>query len=378
MTNSLFGSRLWALVFIVAVGLFQPATASACGWDVFTPNRAGGFYGVAALSPTSLWVVGNRNPSPTTHRSLTEHWNGTMWSVVPSPDAGLKDGLFSNAIVAANDMWAVGNVNKAGLVQPLIEHWNGTSWSIVPGPSFSDYATLIEVNAVASSNVWAVGFFRATDQHYHPLVEHWNGSSWSVFSTPVVPNVDNFFDDVAVASPTSIWAVGYTFDTAGNYRTLTQHWNGGAWSIVPSANGPSDTLMNGVTAPLPNDVWATGQYVGSDGIDHTLAEHWSGSSWAIVPTPDFNNIGNLFDYVASSGPRDVWATGAYLTSDNLFHTLVAHFNGTAWTIVPSPLTTSIVNWRNDVKTFAPNDAFVVGSFNGADGIMHPFAEHYHC
>ena len=40
--------------------------------------------------------------------TLTEHWNGTAWSVVASPNAGTINSLQSVAAVSANDVWAVG------------------------------------------------------------------------------------------------------------------------------------------------------------------------------------------------------------------------------------------------------------------------------
>jgi hypothetical protein len=57
-------------------------------------------------------------------------------------------------VVSATDIWAVGNTYSNGVTTTLTEHWNGTTWSLVPGPGNS-------FNAVASipgSNyVWAVG-----------------------------------------------------------------------------------------------------------------------------------------------------------------------------------------------------------------------------
>jgi hypothetical protein len=377
MMSSPIITRAWILMFAIAAGFLEPASARGCGWDQFAFNRSALFFGIDALSPASVWAVGSRNISNGAHRSLTEHWNGTAWSTVTSPDEGMKDALLSDAIIAADDMWAVGNFNKANLVQPLIEHWNGAMWSKVPSPSSPNYATLLEVAAVSTRDVWAVGWFQGA-KHFHPLIEHWNGVLWSTVPAPVVPNSDNYLTDVAVAGKNDIWAVGFTVDLAGHDRTLTLHWNGNAWSIVPSADGPSDTLLSGVAVALNNSVWATGQLVGNDGIVHTLAELWNGTAWTIVPTPDANNIGNVLSSVSSTGASDVWAVGQYLTSDNLFHSLVEHFDGTQWTILPSPLTNSTVNWRDDVKAFSSTDAFVVASFTGADSIQHPFAEHYHC
>jgi hypothetical protein len=67
---------------------------------------------------------------------LVEHWDGTSWSRVSSPDPNPKIGYNLRAIAAisASDIWAAGTVG--------IEDWNGTSWSLVSavpsGVSFPD------------------------------------------------------------------------------------------------------------------------------------------------------------------------------------------------------------------------------------------------
>src|SRR5947209_3940481 len=88
---------------------------------------------VAEVSARNIWTVGTSfTPSNPVERTLIEHWDGTAWSNVPSPnptetgDAGLN----GVAEISANDIWAVGSSNGA-----LIEHWNGQQWSIVPSGS---------------------------------------------------------------------------------------------------------------------------------------------------------------------------------------------------------------------------------------------------
>src|SRR5450755_4811727 len=106
MISWLLSARAWILVITVAAGMFEPATALACGWGVFLPSEPGGLFGIAGLSPTDLWTVGDRGTAGGSHLSLTEHWDGTTWSVVSSVNAAPKDGLLRNAVVSANDMWA--------------------------------------------------------------------------------------------------------------------------------------------------------------------------------------------------------------------------------------------------------------------------------
>ena len=48
-----------------------------------------------------------------------------------------NDQLNGIAVVSANDIWAVGtsSTNSTGNEQTLIEHWNGSTWNVVPSPN---------------------------------------------------------------------------------------------------------------------------------------------------------------------------------------------------------------------------------------------------
>src|ERR1700730_11358503 len=122
--------------------------------------------------------------------TLTQHWNGTNWSVVPSPQVNTFSYLYGVAAVAANDVWAVGYDAQNGgspVNSTLILHWNGTNWTVVPSPNPAAYNRLFEVRAVSANDIWAVGF-RTDCQGCagHSLIEHWNGTVWSVVSSPDV------------------------------------------------------------------------------------------------------------------------------------------------------------------------------------------------
>ena len=46
---------------------------------------------------------------------------------------------------------------------------------------------------------------------------------------------ENSLYSVAAIGPNDVWAVG-SYTGTGGYQTLTEHWDGGQWSIVPSPN----------------------------------------------------------------------------------------------------------------------------------------------
>src|SRR6266568_4644968 len=103
--------------------------------------------------------------------------------------------------VSSNDVWAVGSFQDASLTtRTLIEHWNGSRWKIIaspnPDPARND---LLGVAALSASDVWAVGF---SGQEERVLVEHWNGTAWSVVATPGAGTGDNSLTGVSALSST--------------------------------------------------------------------------------------------------------------------------------------------------------------------------------
>src|SRR5262249_41972297 len=168
----------------VQTGSTSPSKANTCGvWSVVSsPNSSGSgdtnLGAVAAISPTDAWAVGSTVPSISAISStLTEHWDGSKWSMVSSPNVGsFSNELLGVAAVASNDVWAVGlYVNSNQISQTLIEHWNGTSWNVVNSPNVgTSYNALNGVSAVSANDVWAVGYSRdGTSGVFSTLVEHW-------------------------------------------------------------------------------------------------------------------------------------------------------------------------------------------------------------
>src|SRR5205823_1593623 len=124
-----------------------------------------GLGGVAAVSANDVWAVGNYRDDSNNSQTLTEHWNGSTWSIVPSPNRGTNNNyLKSVAATASNDVWAVGFQFDYDQVitnsRTLIEHWNGSTWSIVRSPNRGTNNNYLEsVAAIASNDVWAVGYY---------------------------------------------------------------------------------------------------------------------------------------------------------------------------------------------------------------------------
>lgn len=351
---------LFALFTLVAVLSFSASTTSAVwawgnlSWKI-VPNPVAdsstnsSLSGVAAVSPHDIWAVGYFVDKQTeTFHALTEHWNGAGWKIIASPDSS-KIGLNAVAARASNDVWTVGSTNAG---KTLVEHWNGHRWGIIPTPTPANAfgGTLLGVAALSPTDVWAVGSYITTTAQL-TLIEHWNGHRWSIVSSPNKPSSANQLRGIAAVSANNIWAVGI----AGT-QTLVEHWNGHQWSIVLSPNVDQlGSRLFAVAAISANNIWAVGNHDASQSGEfppaHTLVEHWNGHRWSIVPSPNVAGAqASLLLGVSIIASRDIWAVGE--TISDRTRALIEHWDGSQWSIIPSPTGTSESGLR--AMTSVPN------------------------
>jgi hypothetical protein len=329
---------------------------------------------VDILTSRDAWAVGYSTDATTGEpRTFTEHWEGHSWTIVasPNPSAGLNV-LGGVEMIASDDVWAVGAyATSRNIIKTLAMHWNGVTWSVVasPNPGSPPNGSLSGIYALASDDVWAVGGFEGPDGPNRTLIEHWNGMKWSVVASPNQGIYPNGLADVAMISPTDGWAAGAWFTSAEVDQTLLMHWNGVSWTIVSSPNvGTAENDMHGIAWVSGRNVWA----VGFHGTK-TLVEHWNGTAWKAIPspTPGSTGIADLSG-IAALGAKDSWAVGAYVTDAHVLGTMVQHWDGSAWTVVPSPNVGSSDNRLNAVAAI-PGYQWAVGSRFGG-GTPRPLIE----
>jgi hypothetical protein len=200
------------------------------------------------------------------------------------------------------------------------------------------------IAVLSATDAWAVGHYDAAT-YFGPvplsLIEHWNGAQWSaVPHQRVSSSVSDELLAVAAAGPTDVWAVG-DYVSSGIAQALIEHWNGVAWSLVPSPFVVSlGYKLTAITALAANDVWAVGVYEDFNTVNHTLIEHWNGIGWSVVPSPNRSVPGllthNVLLGVAAISSTNVLAVGTYYTTGvDSFRTLAERWNGVSWQIVPS-------------------------------------------
>jgi len=330
-----------------------PIPACGIAWRSVPSPDQGSLGGLVAVAPNDVWAGGNNGML---------HWDGSAWATVPA-----QISVKALAAVGPNDIWAVGAT--------IIQHWDGSAWAGVPIPlPGSAYNRLDGVTAVATNDVWAVGSYSDNGSDFPDVwVLHWNGVQWSRVTTPT-PYRGRLLAVTAIAGG-DIWAVGdYRSQGSGDpFQTLTMHWNGSTWAIISNPIVQEAHLF-AVAAQAGNDVWAAG--FGNFG-DTTLIEHWNGSAWTQVPSPSPGNSFNVFGGLTVRAPNDVWAAGSasyYYNPPGLYsQTLIAHWDGSAWSRIAAPNPDAIRNTLGGITATSSGDLWAVGTTTNSS---HSLILHY--
>jgi len=312
---------------------------------------------VAVVSANDVWAVGRAG-----NNTLAEHWDGSQWSVVPTPnppEANNDSELLGVTAIASDDVWAVGyGTNTSTGWSTLAEHWDGAAWSIVATPNPPGQIAGPSLNAVAATgtnDVWAVGGAGLRGYPGAAVLEHWDGTAWSLAAAPAETKLWSSSSrfGVAAVGANDVWTVG-DFDSF--------HWDGSSWAVV---GGAQSTVA--VSAAGPTDVWSGGSYTYSDGDytygPFTLAYRWTGSSWvqSVTVSPTGHDA---FQGVVAIAPNDVWTVGTSSSTS----TLTEHFDGAGWSQVTSASPGSQLNVLDAAAAAGSHDVWAVGwSLSYANG-----------
>jgi hypothetical protein len=321
------------------------STAVPSSWTVASsPSQLSLPNGVSCTSSTfcvAVGLVGIHDSEYTQPQIVT--WNGTTWSLTPAPKKSVDSALASVSCISASDCVAVGEYD-GGAGGPgyrtLSEVWNGTAWSIVPSPNKTTEDNGLDgVSCTSASNCVAVGYYSYAHDTPLALIESWNGSAWSIVPAPARSN-DSWLNGVSCTSSSSCVAVG-AYETSSEYRkTLVESWNGSDWSVVPSPNaGTSSEFGIGLGSVSCVDashcVAVGGYYVQQSASEDewvSLIESWNGAKWSLMPSPNPPG-GVLWGGVSCILATECVAVGGYDSSQT---SVIETLNGSVWSVTPNP------------------------------------------
>ena len=369
-------SLLLVAAVLLVGALAAPAGAAGAGWSITpSPNPkvpTGQLFWESCTAASSCMAVGTYVKASGVTVTLAEHWDGSTWRIEPTPNprGAVVSSLFGVSCTGSSACTAVGNsAGRAGSSQPLAERWDGTRWTIQPTPNPSQSGGFLNGVACPSlSACTAVGSSNAGT-----LAERWDGTAWRIQPTPNPPQGAGFLSGVACPSASACTAVGASNAFTPSARTLAERWDGTSWRIQPTPNPPQGGgNLNGVACPSASACTAVGASNAG-----TLAERWNGARWAIQPTP--NPAGAQFAFLntaACPSASACTATGAYVNSAGTVQTLAERWNGARWAIQPTPNRAGGLNFLIGVDCTASSACTAAGYSAGRSGILRTLSEHW--
>ena len=368
--------RALGLVVALAVAMAAPVAAvvsSPAPSAAAAAPGGGRLVGVSCTGPNFCMAVGAVTGSSTT---LTESWNGQVWSVVPSPStSGQADILEGVSCVSSTDCVAVGSSGSS----VLVETWNGFSWSIISTPVLGDTADFVSVSCTDSTSIdcVAVGSIRSADtgENLVPLAESWDGTTWSAAAVPNM-NSNGDFTSVSCASATSCMAVGDSYECVPIVQgdgtsfaclpseMLVESWNGTNWSIDTTPNENETDGLFGVSCLAATQCVAMGVSSNtSTGADEALVESWNGTSWSVAYGPTLSGTEANADSVSCVSFTNCMGVGfSFDPSPGVQEeTLALSWNGTTSSVVPTPNPSSTFDEFDGVSCTSATFCAGVGS-----------------
>lgn len=222
---------------------------------------------------------------------------------------------------------------------------SGPGWAITPTENPTATGGLLAaVSCPSATNCTAVGQFTDASGAQIALAEGWNGSSWSIESTPPIANTAGGLQAISCSASDACTAVGYAFDSSGVRITLAERWNGSSWTIqaTPNPAGAQASSFAGVSCSSVADCTAVGSSTTSAGTQVTLAAAWNGTTWTVEPTPvPSGATASSLAAVACPSPGVCSAVGSFTPiNSGAGRNLAEQRSGASWTLATIPTVTS--------------------------------------
>jgi len=292
---------------------------------------------LSVIGADDVWSVGHYKSTPpgsSEQFTLAMHWDGALWSTVPTPSPAPAPGMSNDYLwavdsIASDDVWAGGEQNMqvpGGWVgsQPFAIHWDGSSWTevVTPIPPTSIGAgytgsSVLEIEAISTNDVWFLGRWNGpypgTSSTRPAMAMHWDGSSITQFSTPVLAGAQSIHAADS-SGPNNVWAIGSMTSAQTQYPYVLR-WDGSTWSQVLMPPAGVTQSVHDISVLAPNDVYVLAIRNVGTGTGNFLM-HYNGSGWTQAAVPA---LGSLHVKAAN----DIWIAGAQ----------IQHFDGSAWSVV---------------------------------------------
>ncbi|TVL93767.1 hypothetical protein CD790_01570 [Streptomyces sp. SAJ15] len=215
---------------------------------------------------------------------VTQLWNGKAWksAVALVPRGTINGGILSVGTRAPGDAWGVGWAQVGPRQDGMIWHWDGTRWKAQKLPDIGEGDKggwgLDGVAVLADDDVWAVGSTGFPEPE-KPVLLHYDGKSWSKVAVPGVGAARAGLKTVAAGPDGQVWAVGKSQAPDGSSRALALRYDGKKWTNVPLPKGTRGLASVTISQGDPVVLVAKTKHAGSTVLRRT------GGKWVPMNLP---------------------------------------------------------------------------------------------
>lgn len=295
--------------------------------------------------------AGHRTGSAAATSAGTHRPGATLGARSSSADRTHRPGTaklerWLNGVACSSSKSCVAVGGDAGAKVALSEVWNGRSWSKAPsvkGDALAGASCVSPTFCAAVGNSFLFGFARGTLQARSYLATHpdgslpapsaylWNGHKWTSVKLPVPAKPKPALyelNQVSCASKSFCLAVGSSLTLSGSGAFVVR-FDGKHWVDVPFK---STSQPSGVACPSTTECMV----VGSTFAGGTFAATFNLKKWTLQQSPKAPKGGySDFQGVSCPSTKRCLATGSEGSSSTGSHTLIAEWNGRAFSVISS-------------------------------------------
>jgi hypothetical protein len=369
-----------------------PAALAQCGWETLpSPSGTGAvnrFLDIHATTMDQAWGVAFL----TGQGPQIAEFDGQSWSFNSGPDVSSLPGPFSPsgpnlqltgvATLPNGEVWAAGwGATPSPSLQigwPIVARWDGSSWHDIEQidlglTAFAAYdrGGVIEgMTASPDGDIWAYGIANASKDSPGTdslLTIRYHNGQWTPITMPLGLNRFNILSEVLAFSQDNALLIGYGRSVGSAFFSTIGRWDGNAWSDEPTPiTNESQTFAACATATGPDDIWVAGET-----LSGALFMHFDGTNWTVFPSPV--TTPTRISHIAARTSNDVWAWSA-LTRQAF------HFDGKSWSLADSwALPGTTVHGINHMTKVDSADAvWSVGTYADAASVTHTLAQRFTC
>lgn len=307
--------------------------------------------GILVFATNNVWLCAGKAIAQWNGTTWIERWTYNSWGPIPK-EAG------SIAGTSSTDIWTA-CMDQDGLTDSWYRfHWTGTSWSVAVNlqmttsinaqpPGTNNHSEIDRAGPLAVSTGSSYITFAGGDGFYWIAVP----SAGSVSGRRGQQiSFSGWLEAIKLKPSSSTYYVIGSRQDFGLGLTYPSLWSGALGSLGESdpisyytdVGDPTDTndlQMCSIDVTSSTDMIVCGKFINA-GAANLVVDRMPASTgvWTHYDLKNliFGGEGGLFGTIWISS-TDAWVIGYYrCDTDNLHHTFVSHWNGTAWSDRPIP------------------------------------------